>query len=125
MNTLKIDRSFIQDIPDSTQDMEIVQAIIVMAHTLQLQVVTEGVETFEQYRFLERLGCDFIQGYLMSCPVPLAELRPTLNELNQRHLSHPVSPLSLVRDTDESRLPGPFPGSPGHRASASIVRPGH
>lgn len=125
LNTLKIDRSFIQDIPDSTQDMEIVQAIIVMAHTLQLQVVTEGVETFEQYRFLERFGCDFIQGYLMSCPVPLAELRPILNELNQRNPLQPVSTLSLVRDTDESRLPGPFPGSPGHRASASAVRPGH
>ncbi len=98
LNTLKIDRSFIQDIPNSPQDMEIVQAIIVMAHTLHLQVVTEGVETLEQYRFLERLGCDYIQGYLLSCPVPLAELRPILDQVNQR-----ISPLRLVRGTAESR----------------------
>jgi diguanylate cyclase (GGDEF)-like protein len=97
LNTLKIDRSFIQDIPNSPQDMEIVQAIIVMAHTLHLQVVTEGVETLEQYRFLERLGCDYIQGYLLSCPVPLAELRPILDQVNQR-----ISPLRLVRGTAES-----------------------
>ena len=54
LNTLKIDRSFILDIPKATADMEIVQAIIVMAHTLHLQVVTEGVESLEQYEFLER-----------------------------------------------------------------------
>ena len=82
---------------DCRQDMEIVQAIIVMAHTLHLQVVTEGVETLEQYRFLERLGCDYIQGYLLSCPVPLAELRPILDQVNQR-----ISPLRLVRGTAES-----------------------
>jgi EAL domain-containing protein (putative c-di-GMP-specific phosphodiesterase class I) len=99
LNTLKIDRSFIQDIPIATQDMEIVQAIIVMAHTLHLEVVTEGVETFEQYQFLERHGCDFVQGYLLSRPVPLAELRPVLNEINQRKQSYSVTPLSLVHGT--------------------------
>ncbi|KAA0974008.1 bifunctional diguanylate cyclase/phosphodiesterase [Pseudomonas sp. ANT_H12B] len=97
LNTLKIDRSFIQDIPKATQDMEIVQAIIVMAHSLHLQVVTEGVETFEQYDFLERLGCDFVQGHLLSRPVPLVELLPVLNEINQRKDSLSVSPLSLAR----------------------------
>lgn len=99
LNTLKIDRSFIQDIPTATQDMEIVQAIIVMAHTLHLQVVTEGVETFEQYEFLERHGCDFVQGYLLSRPVPLAELRPVLNEINQRKHARTVSSLSLACGT--------------------------
>jgi diguanylate cyclase (GGDEF)-like protein len=99
LNTLKIDRSFIQDIPIATQDMEIVQAIIVMAHTLHLEVVTEGVETFEQYQFLECHGCDFVQGYLLSRPVPLAELRPVLNEINQRQQSYSVTPLSLVHGT--------------------------
>lgn len=99
LNTLKIDRSFIQDIPNSTQDMEIVQAIIVMAHTLHLQVVTEGVETFEQYEFLERHDCDFVQGYLLSRPVPLIELLPVLNEINQRKQSYSVTPLCLVHGT--------------------------
>ncbi|MHC8288349.1 putative bifunctional diguanylate cyclase/phosphodiesterase [Pseudomonas sp. XS1P51] len=125
LNTLKIDRSFIQDIPKATQDMEIVQAIIVMAHTLHLQVVTEGVETFEQYDFLERHGCDFVQGYLLSRPVPLAELRPVLNEINQRKHSHSVSPLSLARGTTALTSTDLFPGSPGSHAVASAVRPIH
>jgi EAL domain-containing protein (putative c-di-GMP-specific phosphodiesterase class I) len=99
LNTLKIDRSFIQDIPKSTQDMEIVQAIIAMAHTLHLDVVTEGVETFEQYQFLECYGCDFVQGYLLSRPVPLDELRPVLNEINQRKHSYTLTSLSLVHGT--------------------------
>lgn len=95
LDTLKVDRSFILDIPRSTQDMEIVQAIIVMAHTLRLQVVTEGVETVEQYDFLKLYGCDFVQGYLLSPPVPLDELRPVLNEINQRKMRSPAT-LSLV-----------------------------
>ena len=99
LNTLKIDRSFIQDIPKATQDMEIVQAIIVMAHTLHLQVVTEGVETFEQYQFLENHGCDFVQGYLLSRPVPLAELHPVLKEINQRKHAYTVTTLSLAHGT--------------------------
>ena len=99
LNTLKIDRSFIIDIPKSAQDMEIVQAIIVMAHTLHLDVVTEGVETFEQYQFLERHGCDFVQGYLLSRPVPLNDLRPVLDEINQRRHAYTVTPLSLVHGT--------------------------
>jgi EAL domain-containing protein (putative c-di-GMP-specific phosphodiesterase class I) len=79
--------------------MEIVQAIIAMAHTLHLQVVTEGVETFEQYQFLEHQGCDFVQGYLLSRPVPLVDLHPVLNEINQRKQSYTVMPLSLVHGT--------------------------
>ena len=85
LNTLKIDRSFIQDIQTSSQDMEIVQAIIVMAHTLQLQVVTEGVETTQQLELLSRYGCDFIQGYLISRPVPFEALPGVLEQLNQSH----------------------------------------
>ena len=86
LNTLKIDRSFIQDIPSSSQDMEIVQAIILMAHTLHLQVVTEGVETTQQFEFLNQFGCDFIQGYLLSRPVPFEALQETLAQLDK----HPV-----------------------------------
>ncbi|MCU1728875.1 EAL domain-containing protein [Pseudomonas sp. 7P_10.2_Bac1] len=85
LNTLKIDRSFIQDIQTSSQDMEIVQAIIVMAHTLQLQVVTEGVETTEQLELLRHYGCDFIQGYLISRPVELDALPRVLEQLNTSH----------------------------------------
>jgi len=125
LNTLKIDRSFIQDIPKATQDMEIVQAIIVMAHTLHLQVVTEGVETLEQYQFLECFGCDFVQGYLLSRPVPLAELRPVLNEINQRKHAHAINPLNLAHGTDGLVSRDPFPDSPDHHAGASTARPVH
>ncbi|MDR9754833.1 EAL domain-containing protein [Pseudomonas sp. SZMC_28357] len=123
LNTLKIDRSFIQDIPKATQDMEIVQAIIVMAHTLHLQVVTEGVETREQFEFLERFSCDYVQGYLLSRPLPLTELTPALEEINQRKQPHTVNPLSLARGTGSPGSPDPFPGSPDSHAGASIVRP--
>ena len=89
LNTLKIDRSFIQEVPASSQDMEIVQAIIVMAHTLHLQVVTEGVETHQQFEFLSQYGCDYIQGFLLSRPVPFEALHELLEELNRRPLSEP------------------------------------
>ncbi|WP_285417230.1 bifunctional diguanylate cyclase/phosphodiesterase [Pseudomonas sp. efr-133-TYG-5] len=123
LNTLKVDRSFILDIPQSTADMEIVQAIIVMAHTLHLQVVTEGVESLEQYEFLERSGCDFIQGYLLSRPVALTELRPVLEEINQRKNSHAVNPLSLARGTSAPVSLDPAAKSPAPHAGASVVRP--
>ncbi|MFJ7282048.1 putative bifunctional diguanylate cyclase/phosphodiesterase [Pseudomonas sp. NPDC099000] len=123
LNTLKIDRSFIQDIPKATQDMEIVQAIIMMAHTLHLQVVTEGVETIEQYDFLKRLGCDFVQGYLLSRPVPLTELPGVLNEINQRKYLRIVSPLNLAYGTSALTSTDPFPKSPAPHAGASVVRP--
>lgn len=123
LNTLKIDRSFILDIPKATADMEIVQAIIVMAHTLHLQVVTEGVESLEQYEFLERSGCDFIQGYLLSRPVPLDELRPVLEEINQRKQSHSVNPLILARDTFAPVSLDLAPKSLAPHAGASVVRP--
>lgn len=84
LDTVKIDRSFIAGIPGSAQDMEVVQAIIVMAHTLRLKVVTEGVETTQQKEFLSKYGCDYIQGYLISRPQPLDQLLPLLRKLNQR-----------------------------------------
>jgi len=123
LNTLKVDRSFILDIPKATADMEIVQAIIVMAHTLHLQVVTEGVESLEQYEFLERSGCDFIQGYLLSRPVPLHELRPVLEEINQRKHTHSVNPLTLARGTFSPVSMDLSPKSPAPHAGASVVRP--
>ncbi|MFJ2536063.1 putative bifunctional diguanylate cyclase/phosphodiesterase [Pseudomonas sp. NPDC087614] len=123
LNTLKIDRSFILDIPKATADMEIVQAIIAMAHTLHLQVVTEGVESLAQYEFLERSGCDFIQGYLLSRPVPMDELRPVLEEINQRKHSPGVNPLILARGTFAPASQDLSPESLAPHAGASVVRP--
>jgi len=83
LDTLKIDRSFVQDIPTSTQDMEIVQAIIGMAHTLHLKVVAEGVETAQQLDFLRDHGCDFVQGYLLSRALPMVQLRDFLKNFHK------------------------------------------
>lgn len=108
LDTVKIDRSFIMDIPGSTQDMEIVQAIIVMAHTLHLKVVTEGVETIQQKEFLKKFGCDYIQGYLISRPQPLDQLLPLVRKLNQRKsLSAPATTTATQEPTRENWSHGP------------------
>lgn len=69
VDTLKIDRSFIRNIPGSAEDKAITQAIIVMGESLGLTVIAEGVETEEQLSFLKEQSCDEIQGYLFSKPV--------------------------------------------------------
>ncbi|MBB2495799.1 putative bifunctional diguanylate cyclase/phosphodiesterase [Aquipseudomonas ullengensis] len=90
LDTLKIDRSFLFDIATSNADQQIVQAIIGMAHPLHLKVVAEGVETETQLEFLRSVGCDFIQGYLLSKPLPLAELDTFLVEFRLRSASNVV-----------------------------------
>jgi diguanylate cyclase (GGDEF)-like protein/PAS domain S-box-containing protein len=74
LDTLKIDRSFIKDLPRDAEDAAIAKAIIAMAQSLRLAVVAEGVETSEQLGFLQQHGCDLVQGFLFSRPVPSAEI---------------------------------------------------
>jgi diguanylate cyclase (GGDEF)-like protein/PAS domain S-box-containing protein len=69
LNTLKIDRSFLQDVLVDSENAIIVSAIINLAHNLKLNVVAEGVETEEQLAFLIEQGCDEVQGYLFSPPI--------------------------------------------------------
>ena len=75
LDTLKIDRSFVREITTSPDDAAITTAIIAMAHALGLEVVGEGVETEEQLDVLREQGCDAMQGYLFSRPVPPDALR--------------------------------------------------
>ncbi len=72
--SLKIDRSFIQDIPTGPNDTAITQAIIAMAHSMGMRVVAEGVEKREQAEALRQFGCDEYQGFYFSRPVPLPRL---------------------------------------------------
>ena len=69
LDVIKIDRSFIKDIRGSPQDGAIARAVIAMAHSMNLQVIAEGVETETQFAFLKQHGCEMIQGYLISPPL--------------------------------------------------------
>jgi diguanylate cyclase (GGDEF)-like protein len=67
---LKIDRGFVRDLAQDSEDAAIVSAIIALGQTLKLDIVAEGVETVEQQAFLTRLGCDALQGFLLGRPMP-------------------------------------------------------
>lgn len=84
VSKLKIDQSFVRDITNDSDDQTIVTTIIDMAHNLGLHTIAEGVETAQQLDFLRSHGCDEIQGYYFSKPLPLAEFEafvPTRNRL--------------------------------------------
>ncbi len=83
IDTLKIDRSFIIDVDKNLEDEEIVAAIVAMGHALNLQVVVEGVETPGQLRVVTDKGCDVIQGFLFSRPLPADQV---IHQLTQRNL---------------------------------------
>jgi EAL domain-containing protein (putative c-di-GMP-specific phosphodiesterase class I) len=79
---LKLDQSFVKDIESDTSDAAICSATIALGHNLGLELVAEGVETQAQRDFLARLGCDVLQGYLYSKPLPASEIIDFLR-LNQ------------------------------------------
>ena len=72
---MKIDCSFVCDITTDPSDCALITATVAMAHGLNLKVVAEGVETDEQLTFLKKVGCDYVQGYLFSKPVPEDEMK--------------------------------------------------
>ncbi|MDD5630613.1 MAG: EAL domain-containing protein [Methylococcales bacterium] len=80
VTTLKIDKSFIDDIPQKQEDMAISATIIAMGHILGFKVLAEGVETPEQLAFLQEKGCDSYQGYIKSPPLPAQEFEQLLRK---------------------------------------------
>jgi len=104
VNTLKIDRAFVEQLSEDPADQAIVQAIIEMAHSLGVEVVAEGVDTDERAALLTRMGCDIGQGYLFGRPVP-AEQFPVVGHV---YTPGPTAPRSgpsccTSRRTDSSR----------------------
>jgi len=80
VDKLKIDRSFITDIPDNKEDAAITNAIIAIAESLNLRVIAEGVETRKQKEYLLECGCHFIQGYLYHKPMPAEKMKKILQK---------------------------------------------
>lgn len=80
INTLKIDQSFLQDIPTDKHTAAITNAIIVLGQSLKMKIIAEGVETRDQFEYLKQQGCDEAQGFLLATPMPEKELVPWLQK---------------------------------------------
>jgi EAL domain-containing protein (putative c-di-GMP-specific phosphodiesterase class I) len=78
VDELKIDQSFVRGLATNTEDAAIIRAVIDLGHGMGLRIVAEGVEDDAQLSRLADLGCDYAQGYLISRPLPAAELNPLL-----------------------------------------------
>jgi diguanylate cyclase (GGDEF)-like protein len=98
INTLKVDRSFVNMMEDGTENGEIVRTVIALAKTLCLDVVAEGIETIHQLHQLRILGCEYGQGYLFSRPIPAAEAEKLIND--KCHIQDSLPQTLLVEDTD-------------------------
>jgi EAL domain-containing protein (putative c-di-GMP-specific phosphodiesterase class I) len=80
VDTLKVDRSFVNQLPHDAEDCAIATAVIALGHSLHMKVVAEGVETQEQADFLRRLGCNEMQGWLLGRPQPAPKMAEWLRE---------------------------------------------
>jgi len=82
VDTLKVDRSFISRIQSNPEDMEIVRAVVLLAHSLGMEVVAEGVELPEQLSAVEGLHCEFVQGFYFSRPLNADKMREIINGMD-------------------------------------------
>ena len=96
IDAVKIDRSFLRGVPSDPDSVAIAAAIIAMARSLGIGVVAEGVETVDQLEFLRRRGCDTMQGYYFSKPIPAAEFTAMLKQ-GRRLLLQPLAGVTSLR----------------------------
>lgn len=89
-DTLKIDKSFVQNVHCESKNAAIIKAVILLAHSLNLEVVAEGVETHAELNFLVEHECELLQGYLFSRPIPAPDLEKLL--ISGKHLSVETKP---------------------------------
>ena len=80
VDALKIDRSFVRDLVTDSSDLAIVSAIIAIARHLNIQVIAEGIEAYQQADILQKLGCTIGQGFLFAKPMPAEECRVLLGD---------------------------------------------
>ena len=120
IDTIKIDRSFVIDLPSDFEDQAITQAIISMGKALGMTVVAEGVETVEQQAFLRAHACDETQGYLFSRPLPPQQMAKLLQAPPGRE-SPPGPEIPPVLASPPLQ-PGPGRGSKARGASARPKR---
>ena len=97
IDTLKIDRSFVSSLPDSSEDMAIAKAIVALGRSMQMRIVAEGVETDAQAKALRDLGCDEIQGYLLGRPMSAPDFALWLEDRQRTRRSKRRS-FGAVRD---------------------------
>jgi diguanylate cyclase (GGDEF)-like protein len=97
IDRLKVDRTFVRDLPHNGDDVAITRAVIAMAHSLKMSVVAEGVEHQQQFDLLRAEGCDEFQGYYCRPPLEEADLMRFLAEERARHTRMALRPAELVR----------------------------
>jgi EAL domain-containing protein (putative c-di-GMP-specific phosphodiesterase class I) len=102
IDTIKIDRSFVRDLPSDSEDRAIAQAIIGMGKALGMTVVAEGVETAEQEAFLRGHACDEMQGFVFSKAVPPQQLAELLRAASPM-VSPPLQPATAAREESTPR----------------------
>jgi diguanylate cyclase len=96
LDKLKIDRSFVRELPGSRENAAIANAVVSLAHSLDLHVIAEGVETQAQLDYLRKIGCDQYQGYLCSAAVTAEALPAVIREHRRMPKSEPFDPITTM-----------------------------
>jgi EAL domain-containing protein (putative c-di-GMP-specific phosphodiesterase class I) len=97
IDRLKVDRSFVRDLPHNGDDVAITRAVIALAHSLKMTVVAEGVEHQQQFDLLRAEGCDEFQGYFCRPPLEEGDLLRVLFDERARHSRLSLRPVEIAR----------------------------